>query len=72
MFENSDIDFKKIKSKNLKSFIKIIKRTEDNRYHPNVKHSLSDIILITLFAIMAKASEWTEIEAFGKKKKKNG
>ncbi len=70
MFENSDIDFKKIESKKLKNFIKIIKRTEDKRYQPNVKHSMSDIILITLFAVMAKASEWTEIEAFGKKEEK--
>ncbi len=70
MFEKSDIDFKKIESKNLKSFKKIIKRTEDKRYQPNVKHSMSDIILITLFAVMAKASEWTEIEAFGKKEEK--
>lgn len=70
MFENSDIDFKKIESKKLKSFIKIIKRTEDKRYQPNVKHSMSDIILITLFGVMAKASEWTEIEAFGKKEEK--
>ncbi len=70
MFENSEIDFKKIESKNLESFIKIIKKTEDKRYQPNVKHSMSDIILITLFAVMAKASEWTEIEAFGKKEEK--
>ena len=70
MFENSDIDLKKIESKNLDSFIKIIKKTEDNRYQPNVRHVMSDIILITLFAVMAKASEWTEIEAFGKKEEK--
>lgn len=31
---------------------------------------MSDIILITLFAIMAKATEWEEIEAFAKKGRK--
>ncbi len=31
---------------------------------------MSDIIFITLFAVMAKASERTEIEAFWKKEEK--
>ncbi len=31
---------------------------------------MEDIILITLFAILAKCNEWTEIESFAKKKEK--
>lgn len=70
MFENIDIDYKNVKSRKMKEFVKIIKKTEDKRYQPNIKHEMSDIILITLFAVMAKASEWTEIESFAKKEKK--
>ena len=50
--------------------INIIKRQDDTRYQPNVRHKIEDIILITLFALLAKCNEWTEIESFAKKKEK--
>ena len=47
-----------------------MKKQEDTRYQPNIKHKMEDIILITLFAVLAKCNEWTEIESFAKKKEK--
>ena len=50
--------------------ILIVKKQEDTRYAPNIRHKMEDIILIVLFAILAKCNEWTEIESFAKKKEK--
>lgn len=41
-----------------------MKKQNDTRYQPNVKHKIEDIILITLFAVLEKCNEWTEIESF--------
>jgi uncharacterized protein YabN with tetrapyrrole methylase and pyrophosphatase domain len=38
----------------------------DSRDSAYVRHELGDIILTTLFAVMAGANEWLEIEAFAK------
>lgn len=70
IFEKVEIDFSSIKNKGIKDMIKIIKKQEDLRYQPNIKHKMEDIILITLFAILAKCNEWTEIESFARKKEK--
>lgn len=70
MFEKVEIDFSNIKNKGIKDMIKIIKKQEDLRYQPNTKHKMEDIVLITLFAILAKCNEWTEIESFARKKEK--
>lgn len=69
MFEKINIDFDKLNNKGIKDMINIIKRQDDTRYQPNVRHKIEDIILITLFALLAKCNEWTEIESFAKKKK---
>ena len=68
MFEDINIDFDKLDSKGIDDMINIIKKQEDTRYAPNVKHKMEDIILITLFAVLAKCNEWTEIEMFAHKK----
>lgn len=39
---------------------------EDKRQISKVKHKLSDIIIITLFAMLANVEYWEEIEEFGK------
>ena len=70
MFKDIDIDFDCIDGNAIKDFITIIKKTKDNRYQPNTRHLMSDIIMITFFAIISKATEWTEIEAFAKKEEK--
>jgi len=70
MFENLELDFEKINNEGIEDMITIIKKQEDSRYQPNTKHKMEDIILITLFAVLAKCNEWTEIESFAKKKEK--
>lgn len=70
MFEKINVDFDKLNNKGIKDMINIIKRQDDTRYQPNVRHKIEDIILITLFALLAKCNEWTEIESFAKKKEK--
>ena len=67
MFKDVEIDLENIEETGIKDFITIIKKTRDSRYQPNTKHLMSDIIMITFFAILSKANEWTEIEAFAKK-----
>ena len=70
MFDNMDINFDELSNEGINDMIKIIRKQEDNRYAPNVRHKMEDIILITLFAVLSKCDQWTEIEAFAKKKEK--
>ena len=70
MFKNIEIDFNKLSNEGINDMITIIKKQDDTRYQPNVKHKMEDIILITLFAVLAKCNEWTEIETFARKKEK--
>lgn len=70
MFSEINIKFDELSNEGIKDMIAIVKKQNDTRYAPNVKHKMEDIILITLFAILAKCNEWTEIESFAKKKEK--
>ena len=70
MFDKININFEELNNNGINDIITIIKKQEDTRYQPNVKHKIEDIILITLFAVLAKCNEWTEIESFAKKKEK--
>lgn len=70
MFSEINIEFKELSNEGIKDMIAIVKKQNDTRYTPNVKHKMEDIILITLLAILAKCNEWTEIESFAKKKEK--
>ena len=70
MFKEVNIDFNKLENKGINDMITIIRRQNDERYQPNVRHKLEDIVLITFFAVLAKCNEWTEIESFAKKKEK--
>ena len=70
MFEEINFEFEQLNNEGIEDMITIIKKQEDTRYKPNVKHKMEDIILITLFAVLAKCDEWTEIESFAKKKEK--
>ena len=47
MFKEINIDFNKLKNKGINDMITIIRRQNDERYQPNVKHKLEDIVLIT-------------------------
>lgn len=68
MFDEININFDELSNDGIKDIITIVKKQEDTRYQPNVKHKIEDIILITLFGVLAKCDEWTEIESFAKKK----
>jgi hypothetical protein len=39
---------------------------EDKRFEPYVEHLLSDIVMMTLLAVMARANEWGEIAEFAR------
>lgn len=68
IFDKIELDFDKLENEGINDMINIIKKQNDTRYQPNVKHKMEDIILITLFAMLAKCNEWTEIEIFARKK----
>jgi predicted transposase YbfD/YdcC len=71
MFDENDIDFSIIKDIIvIKDLIARVEKIPDFRDESYVKHKLSDIVMLTLFAILSNANEWSEIEAFGIKKEK--
>ena len=70
MFDKINIDLKELNNEGIKDMLTIVKKQNDTRYQPNVRHKIEDIILITLFGLLAKCNEWTEIELFAKKKRK--
>lgn len=70
MFDEININFDELNNNGINDILSIVKKQNDTRYQPNVKHKIEDIILITLFAVLAKCNEWTEIESFAKKKEK--
>ena len=70
MFKDKNFKFDDIESNEINNFVNMMKNIEDTRYKPNTRHLVSDIIIITLFAIMSKATEWTEIEVVGKRHEK--
>ena len=70
MFREINIDFDNLSNEGINDMILIVKKQEDTRYAPNVRHKMEDIVLIVLFAILAKCNEWTEIESFARKKEK--
>ena len=70
MFDKINVNFEELSNEGINDIITIVKKQKDTRYQPNVKHKIEDIILITLFAVLAKCNEWTEIESFAIKKEK--
>ena len=53
-------------NQNLKELLIYITQIEDKRQASKIKHKLSDIVVITLFAMLANVEYWEEIEEFGK------
>lgn len=51
---------------NLKELLIYIIQIEDKRQISKIKHKLNDIVVITLFAMLANIEYWEEIEEFGK------
>ena len=52
MFSKIDIDFNNLSNEGITDMITLIKKQEDTRFTPNVRHKMEDIILITLFAVI--------------------
>ncbi|MDR0910232.1 MAG: transposase family protein, partial [Spirochaetaceae bacterium] len=58
----------KVKITPLKELAQEFSTIPDRRFQPYVEHKLSDIVMITLLAVMSEADEWIEIGIFAKKK----
>lgn len=54
MFRNININFDDINDNGITEFINIIKLTKDDRYQPNTRHLMSDIIMITFLQLYLK------------------
>ena len=63
-------EIEKIDLSILEELVEEVSKISDTRDSSYVRHSLGDIIMITLLAVMANANEWLEIELFAKKKEK--
>ena len=70
MFDEVDIDIDKINTNEFKNFMIIFKNQNDTRMQGKVKHLMSDIIMITFLAILARCDGWDEIAMFAKSKEK--
>lgn len=71
MFDENEIDFTAIKDIIvIKDLITQVEKIPDFKDESYVRHKLSDIVMLTLFAVLSNANEWSEIEAFGIKKEK--
>lgn len=57
MFENINVDYDTLDSKVIDDMITIIKKQEDSRYASNIKHKMEDVVLITLFVVLAKCNK---------------
>lgn len=71
LFDESDVDFSLVSDKRIiKDLQEQVEKIPDCRNESYIKHKLSDIVMLTLFAVLSNANEWSEIEAFGIKKEK--
>jgi len=53
-----------------RGLLRFFEKLKDPRMNRTKLHSLSDILVITICAVICGADEWTEIELFGKSKRK--
>lgn len=70
MFDEAEIDIDKINTNEFQNFMLIFKDQDDTRMQGKVKHLMSDIIMITFLAILARCDGWDEIAMFAKSKEK--
>ena len=64
MVKGINIDYDKLDLSVLNNFTIIAKRLNDSRVEYKIKHKMSDIVMITLLAILANANTWDEIYQF--------
>jgi hypothetical protein len=53
-------------NQNLKKLLIYITKIEDKQQILKIKYKLNDIVVITLFTMLANIEYWVEIEEFGK------
>lgn len=70
MFKDVEIDLESINTNELQSFMIIFKNQNDVRMQGKIKHLMSDIIMISFLAILAKCDGWDEISMFAISKEK--
>jgi len=71
LFDEHEIDFAMFDDEEVvKELMDRISSVNDIRHQSYIRHKLVDIIMITLFAVLSNANEWSEIEEFGKAKEK--
>lgn len=70
MFKDIEIDLDAINTKELQNIMIIFKSQNDSRMQGKVKHLMSDIIMISFLAILARCNGWDEIAMFAKSKEK--
>ena len=51
-----------------KNIIELLSKMEDHRIERRKEHLLTDIIIITMSAVICGAENWNQIEMFGKSK----
>lgn len=64
MFKDVEIDLDQIETNELQNFMIIFKEQNDTRIQGKVKHLISDIIMISFSAILARCDGWDEIAMF--------
>lgn len=70
MFKDVEIDLESINTNELQSFMIIFKNQNDVRVQGKIKHLMSDIIMISFLAILARCDGWDEISMFAISKEK--
>ena len=58
MVKDIEIDYNQLDLNVLNNFVKITKRLDDSRVEYKIKHKMSDIVMITLLALLANANTW--------------
>ncbi len=58
MFNNCEMDLDSIDTKELENLMIIFRSQDDTRMQGKVKHLMSDIIMITFLAILARCDGW--------------
>jgi hypothetical protein len=71
ILSETEIDYTKdIEIVVLKELRIVTSEISDSRNESHIRHSLADVIMITLLAILDNANEWLEIEVFARTKGK--
>lgn len=70
MFKDAEINLDEINTNELQNFMIIFKNQSDTRMQGKVKHLMSDIIMISFLAILARCDGWDEISMFANSKEK--